>query len=128
LSDSNCLSDPLSNICSQQANVLIFLIVIYFLKTLVWQWVYSHSNTIRLAAVLFVGGFYHSFLVSSSIIVPSYIVNRMPSQAELVLVAIVKALAMLHKTLADQEMSEFKMTKKKGRSFGLWVSLGMSSS
>jgi steroid 5-alpha reductase family enzyme len=59
-----------------------------------------------------VGGFYHSFLVSSSIIVPSYIVNRMPSQAELVLVAIVKALALLHETLADQEMSEFKMTKK----------------
>jgi protein-S-isoprenylcysteine O-methyltransferase Ste14 len=111
--DSDCLSEPLSTIRPQQANVLMFSIVIYFLKTLVWQWVYSHSNTISLAAVLFVGGFYHSFLVSS-IIVPSYVVNRMPSQAELVLVAIVEPLALLHETLADREMSEFKMTKKKG--------------
>ena len=111
--DSNSLAEPLGTVRPQQANVLMLSIVIYFLKTLVWQWVYSHSNTISVAAVLFVGGFYHIFLVSS-IIVPSYIVNRMPSTAELVLVAIVEPLALLHETLADREMSDFKATKKKG--------------
>ncbi|KAL3911869.1 MAG: hypothetical protein SGILL_007115 [Bacillariaceae sp.] len=110
---SDCLSEPLGTVRPQQANVLMLSIVIYFMKTLVWQWVYSHSNTISIAAVLFVGGFYHIFLVSS-IIVPSYIVNRMPSTAELVFVAIVEPLALLHETLADREMSDFKASKKKG--------------
>mmetsp|Transcript_44260 Transcript_44260/g.107035 ORF Transcript_44260/g.107035 Transcript_44260/m.107035 type:complete len:324 (+) Transcript_44260:585-1556(+) len=108
-----CLSIPLAEERPLHAYVFMFSIIAYFCKTLYWNWFYSHSNTISIAAVLFVGVCYHYFLVSS-IIVPAYIVNRIPSTWEIVFALSLELLSLIHETFADREMSQFKSTKKKG--------------
>lgn len=111
--DGGCLTEPLGTARPLQAALLLNGILIYFVKVLYWNWIFSHSNTISVSTVLLVGFGYYYFL-TFSIMVPTYVVNRMPSPVEIALAVIVEPLTLFHELLADRELTEFKATKKKG--------------
>jgi hypothetical protein len=111
--EQGCLTEPLGTARPLQAFLLMNGICLYFVKVLYWNWFYSHSNTISVATVLLVCGGYYCFL-AFSIIIPAYVVNRMPSNWEIGLAVILEPMTLLLEILTDWELFTFKATKKKG--------------
>lgn len=106
------LSEPLGTARPLQSGLLLGGILLYEAKVLYWYWVYNHSNTITVATVLLVGYAYYYFMILS-IILPVYLVDRMPSDIEIALALLVGPLSLFHELMADREMALFKSSQRK---------------
>lgn len=111
--DETLLAEPLTAVRPIQAYIILCGITIYFLKVMFWTWTCSHSNTCGVGTVIFVAFGYHLFVVLS-ICLAVYKVNREPALWETVVGTVVFVTALVHETLADRELTEFKKSKAKG--------------
>jgi len=107
------LTEPLAADRPFQAWLIFGGITLYFLKVFFWSWTYSHSNTVGVGSAIFVALGYHLFVVLS-ICLAAYQANRMPTTWEIANGAAVFCIALLHETLADRELADFKKRKTGG--------------
>lgn len=107
------LDMPIGEARPLQAYLLLGGIALYSAKVLFWEWKFSHSNTLSIGAIVLVGFWYYYALIFS-IMLSTYLVNRMPTTVEIAISVIVEPISLMHELLVDYELTEFKRTKAQG--------------
>ena len=93
-----------------QAILIMALVAVYEAKVFYYYWVLSHSDTLGWFAICLLIFGYHLALWMSIALAP-YVIERDVTVIEMVVVVFVFLVSIVHETLADRELTQFKKVK-----------------
>ena len=85
----------------------------YLARIYNFQSFYMYRRQLSIGAIVLVGFWYYYALIFS-IMLSTYLVNRMPTTVEIAISVIVEPISLMHELLVDYELTEFKRTKAQG--------------